>query len=185
MAEEEEVQHRQPAAVAAAEALLAGSGHQGVEQEDEDADSEPERSLLSRAGSISGLPRRAPPPRQRSRLAFCAKTSVWFTGTLLLGLLLSIGLVVLAFPPPGQAGVPSCRSGAAVAVLPGAQGSNASAAQHLIVWSGRGQSGAMYKGLYSFKCASPACLRRILSWKMHGVISCGLWVASLAAVAAT
>ncbi|KAL4458419.1 hypothetical protein ABPG75_013284 [Micractinium tetrahymenae] len=159
---EEQQQQQQPSA-AVAGALHAGSDHSGSEQGEEDAEagvpaSEPERSLLSRAGSITGLPRRAPPPCTRSRFAFCAKTSAWFTGTLLLGVLLSIGLVVLVFPPPGQGGIPSCRSGAALAVLPPGPGSNGSAAQHMVVWSGRGQSGAMYRGLHSFNLSS-------LSWQ--------------------
>lgn len=161
LAEEDEQQQEQPAA-AAAQALQAGSDHVGFELADGDAGltsppPEPERSLLSRAGSITGLPRRAPSPRQRSLFAFCAKTSAWFTGTLLLGVLLSIGLVVLLLPPPGQGGIPSCRSGAALTVLSPAAtantSSNASVPQHVFIWSGRGQSGAMYRGLHSFKCA--------------------------------
>lgn len=101
----------------------------------------PERSPLSRTASMSNLLESLGCEEDtRQQLTSCQMAGTWFTATLLLGTLLVIAFVMLAFPSPYLNGAPNCRSGAAMGVL----SANGNDSRRLVVWSGRGQSGTVF-----------------------------------------
>lgn len=104
----------------------------------------PQRSALSRQGSLTGMAPLEPP---RTRSTFVLKTMVWFTATLLLGLLAAIGLVLALGNP--ETAPPAARRGAAVAVLPVGEGANAT--WRLVVWSGLAQNGALLRDSHALR----------------------------------
>lgn len=97
--------------------------------------------------SLTGLPP-LPPPKGRS--TFVVKTAGWFITTLLLGILAVGGLVLLAFGPPPAGAAPAARTGSALAMLPAA----GNASQRLVVYSGLGQTGFLFKDVHTFDLKS-------------------------------
>ncbi|PRW59710.1 leucine-zipper-like transcriptional regulator 1 isoform X1 [Chlorella sorokiniana] len=124
------------------EATLAGSPHEQSVPGSSPC-LPPERSALSRQASLTGLPP-LPPPKGRS--TFVIKTAGWFITTLLLGILAVGGLVLLAFGPPPAGAAPAARTGAALAMLPAV----GNASQRLVVYSGQGQSGFLFKDVHTY-----------------------------------
>lgn len=111
----------------------------------------PPRSPLSRCASMSAISP-LPPARREHRSAFVAKTTGWFVGSLLLGIL-ALGGVIALFGTAPDGGIPAARRGAATVVLPldASRGSAANAKQpRLVVYGGRGQSGFLFRDLFTF-----------------------------------